>query len=113
MHTRWLTRLRRCPSVHELPSHAPMPTNDDSHASDSPERRVEQLNWLGQAVYVSGTLHRWAHHAARTVQARTDAVVRRSQKAFYEGLDSNIDEARVLDEHPDEAPVRNPDQRER
>lgn len=89
-----------------------MSANDDSHSPESPERRVEQLNWLGQAVFVTGTLHRWAQSAARTVQTRTNAVVRRSQKAFYEGLDSNIDEANVLDEPPDDAPARNSDQRE-
>jgi len=80
-----------------------MPANDESPSPESTERRVEQLNWLGQAVYVSGTLHRWAQRAAHTAQTRTSAVVRRSRKAFYEGLDPNIDDATVLNDRPDAA----------
>ena len=61
-------------------------------------RRPHKMNWLGRAVQWGGLAQAWVQEAADTVQTRTRAVAERSKKAFYEGLDPNIDEAQVLDE---------------
>lgn len=78
----------------------------ESTPSDAPERRHEQLNWLGQAVYAGGMLHRLSRRATEAVQRRASAIASRSTKAFYEGLDPNVDDAIILDEADDTSGTR-------
>lgn len=78
-----------------------MPADSDTSnapASESPNRRPHKLNWLGRAVQWGGWMRTQAREAADVVQTRTQAVAERSKKAFYEGLDPNMEDARILDE---------------
>lgn len=64
------------------------------------------MNWLGQAVYAGGMLHRLSRRATEAVQRRASAIASRSTKAFYEGLDPNVDDAIILDEADDTSGTR-------
>ncbi|MFO8232646.1 MAG: hypothetical protein R6U20_08255 [Longimonas sp.] len=83
-----------------MPSDSTHDTASRPEPSNRSERRVERFTWLGRVVQVSGIAHRWSRRAAHTLHARTTAVAARSRKAFYEGLDPNIDDATVVDEDP-------------
>ncbi len=81
-----------------MPSDAHHPDAHRSSDASTDERRVERLNWLGRVVYASGAVHRWSRRAADVLHERTTTVATRSRKAFYDGLNPDIDEATVLRE---------------
>lgn len=68
---------------------------------NDPERRLvefERLNVFGKAVFLGGTAVRLAADVIdSTVQRAADVYVD-AEKAFREGRDPNIDEAKILDE---------------
>lgn len=79
--------------------------------SESEDRHIEyeELNLLGKAVLIGGV-------AVRAAAGAIDATVRRAadvyvdaEKAFREGLDPNIDDAKILEEDASVDPPRAPD----
>lgn len=79
--------------------------------SESEDRHIEyeELNLLGKAVLIGGV-------AVRAAAGAIDATVRRAadvyvdaEKAFREGLDPNIDDAKILKEDASVDPPRAPD----
>ena len=70
----------------------------DDERNHGPLIQFSDLNFLGKAVFLGGMLTRAATHVVDTaIQATADVVVE-AQKAFKQGLDPNIEDARILDE---------------
>ncbi len=68
-------------------------------AGDNRLIQFEDLNFLGKAVFVGGFLTRAATKAVdATIKATVD-VVTEAEKAFKQGLDPNIEDAKILEEH--------------
>ena len=65
-----------------------------------PQRRVEfdTLNLLGKAVYVGGSAVRLLAKAIDGAVDRAVDVVLDVEKAFKQGLDPNIEDAKILQE---------------
>ena len=65
------------------------------------ERRVhfDDLNWLGKSVFFGGAAVRFTAGLIDTVINRTVDIIVESEKAFKEGLDPTIEDAKILDEH--------------
>lgn len=76
-----------------------------SKGNDSGDNRIiqfEDLNLLGKAVFVGGFLTRAATKAVdATIKATVDIVVD-AEKAFKQGLDPNIEDAKILEEHEEQ-----------
>lgn len=68
--------------------------------------RFGNLNLLGKAVFVSGVLTRVATKVVDSTIKATVDIVTEAEKAFKQGLDPNIEEAKILEEHEDEKPRR-------
>jgi hypothetical protein len=66
-----------------------------------PVRRTERLNWLGRAVVVGGGAIRLAANAIDGVIKHAADVVIDAERAFKQGLDPNIEDAKVLEERTD------------
>jgi hypothetical protein len=68
----------------------------------SPRRRVHfrDLNWLGKSVFVGGTLMRLTANAIDATADHVTTMASRSKQAFERELDPNIEDARVIEEHP-------------
>ncbi len=68
----------------------------------SPRRRVRfrDLNWLGKSVFVGSTLVRFTANAIDATADRVTTIASRSKQAFDRELDPNIEDARVIEEHP-------------
>lgn len=68
--------------------------------NDSESRLVEfeRLNFLGKAVFLGGTAVRLAADAIDSTVRRAADICIDAEKAFREGRDPNIDEAKILDE---------------
>jgi len=68
--------------------------------SESRRREIEfeRLNALGKAVFVTGTTFRLIGSAIESVVETLSGIVSEAEKAFRQGLDENVDEARILDE---------------
>jgi hypothetical protein len=65
------------------------------------ERRdidFSRLNLLGKIVYVGGAAARAVGDGVDRVLNHVADVVAHSEKAFREGLDENIEDARILEE---------------
>ncbi|MBT8400449.1 MAG: hypothetical protein KJO98_08235 [Rhodothermia bacterium] len=65
-----------------------------------PERRVDfdSLNLLGKAVYVGGSAVRILANAIDNAIDRAVDVVVETEKAFKQGLDPNVEDAKILQE---------------
>ena len=65
-----------------------------------PERRVEydRLNLLGKAVYVGGSAARFLAGAIDGFIDRAVDIVVEAEKAFKQGLDPNVEDAKILGE---------------
>ncbi|MEM8485312.1 MAG: hypothetical protein AAF564_07165 [Bacteroidota bacterium] len=75
---------------------------DDNHII-----RFEDLNFLGKAVFVGGFLTRAATKAVdATIKASVD-IVTEAEKAFKQGLDPNIEDAKILEEHEENRKAKN------
>lgn len=69
--------------------------------ADDPRRlvRFDDLNWLGKAVFVTGAAVRGAATLLDAALARAADVVVEAERAFKQGRDPNIEDAKILDEH--------------
>ncbi len=65
-----------------------------------PERRVDfdSLNLLGKAVYVGGSAVRILANAIDNAVDRAVDIVVEAEKAFKQGLDPNVEDAKILQE---------------
>ncbi len=65
-----------------------------------PQRRVDfdSLNLLGKAVYVGGSAVRILANAIDNAIDRAVDVVVETEKAFKQGLDPNVEDAKILRE---------------
>ena len=76
---------------------------------DKPERIIKfnDLNLLGKAVYVSGLFTRAATKVVDSTIKATVDIVTEAEKAFKQGLDPNVEEAKILEEHDEVEQRRN------
>lgn len=66
-----------------------------------PERREpHDLNWFGKTVYFGGSVLRFTANLVDTTAQRVSKIASESKEAFDRELDPNIEEARVIEEHP-------------
>jgi hypothetical protein len=61
--------------------------------------QFDRLNVLGKAVFIGGMLSRAATHVVESAIKATAEIVIEAEKAFKQGLDSNIEEAKIIEEH--------------
>jgi hypothetical protein len=68
---------------------------------DSDKRIVEfdRLNLLGKAVFLGGSAVRLAANLIDTVLDRAVEIVEEAEKAFKQGRDPNVEDAKILEEH--------------
>jgi hypothetical protein len=83
---------------------------------NQPKKRIDfdRLNLFGKAIYVGGATFRFIAEGIDAVVNRTVDVYLDTEKAFKQGLDPNIEDAKILDEqtgHPesDETSGTSPD----
>ena len=71
--------------------------------SDDGQRIVqfENLNLLGKVVYVGGFLSRVATGVVGSAFKATSEIINETEKAFKDGMDPNIEEAKIIDETED------------
>ncbi len=67
--------------------------------SNKPTRRYENLNLLGQVVFLAGTAIRTTANLIDTAIDKAADLVVETEKAFRQGLDPNIEDAKILDEY--------------
>ena len=71
---------------------------------DPEERRIiefEKLNWLGKTVFLAGAVvETTAQLLDKALEKAVDLVLE-TERAFKEGRDSPVDEAKVLEEWED------------
>ena len=60
--------------------------------------QFENLNLLGKAVFISGMLTRAATRVVETAIKASAEIVAETEKAFKQGLDPNIEDARIIEE---------------
>lgn len=75
-------------------------------AGPEQEERIVQfdkLNMLGKAVFVSGLVTRAATRLVESAIKATADIVVEAEKAFKQGLDPNIEEARIIEEHDEKS----------
>ena len=66
--------------------------------------QFDQLNWLGKAVFVSGLVTRAATKVVESTIKATVDIVTEAEKAFKQGLDPNIEEAKIIEEIDEKPP---------
>lgn len=71
-----------------------------SDAEQDPQRDFEfdDLNGLGKAVFLTGAFVRGASRLLEGALHRAADIAVESERAFREGLDPNVDEAKILEE---------------
>ena len=73
--------------------------------SDSNDRRIiefERLNPLGKAVFLTGAAVRTtASLIDKTLERAADILIE-TERAFKEGRDPNVDDAKILEEHDEQ-----------
>ncbi len=76
------------------------PPDPDDSMPDSEKRIVEfeRLNPLGKAVFLGGAMARLLGQSIEFVLERTVDLVVEAENAFREGLDPNIEDAKILEE---------------
>ncbi len=57
------------------------------------------LNLLGKAVFVGGVFTRAATKFVESTIKSTVEIVTEAEKAFKQGLDPNVEEAKIIEEH--------------
>ena len=79
---------------------------DNKERSDQ-DRIIQfnQLNLLGKAVFVGGLFTRAATKVVESTIKATVDIVTEAEKAFKQGLDPNIEEAKIIEEHDDNPQV--------
>jgi hypothetical protein len=73
-----------------------------SQESPPGHREPHDLNWFGKTVYFGGTVLRFTANLVDATANRVSRVAAESKKAFDRELDPNIEDARVIDEYPDQ-----------
>lgn len=68
----------------------------------------ERLNLLGKTVYVTGATARAAADLLDKVIDRAADIVAESERAFKQGRDPNVDDARILEEREQFRPKPRP-----
>ena len=63
--------------------------------------QFEKLNLLGKAVFVGGFLTRAATHVIDSAIKATADIVIEAEKAFRQGVDPNIEDAKIIEEDED------------
>lgn len=58
-----------------------------------------ELNFLGKAVFLGGVLTRVATKVVDSTIRATADIVTEAEKAFKQGLDPNVEEAKIIEEH--------------
>lgn len=69
-----------------------------------PERRIarfEDLNWLGKTIFAGGAAARLTAGLIDKVIDRAVDIVIDAEKAFKEGRDPNVEDAKVLEDRMD------------
>ena len=79
------------------------PPDPDPSMPDSEKRIVEyeRLNPLGKAVFLGGAAARLLGQSIEFVLERAVDVVVEAEKAFKEGLDPNVEDAKIIEEYED------------
>ena len=70
--------------------------------------RFDELNLLGKAVFLGGAAVRATAGLIDMAVERAVDVVLESEKAFKQGLDPNIEDAKILEEREERRPRRPP-----
>ncbi len=67
-----------------------------------PKKKIEfdRLNLIGKAVYIGGAGFRVVAGAIDSAVNRAVDIYLDAEKAFKQGLDPNIEDAKILDERP-------------
>ena len=63
--------------------------------------RFENLNLLGKAVFLGGFVTRAASSAIDSAIKATADIVLEAEKAFKQGLDPNVEDAKIIEEQED------------
>ena len=64
--------------------------------------KFENLNMLGKAVFIGGVLTRVATNVVDTAIKATADIVVEAEKAFRQGIDPNVEDAKIIEELNDE-----------
>lgn len=75
---------------------------------DRPDIEFSRLNVLGKLVYVGGAAARVVSGGIDRVLNHVADVVVETEKAFKEGRDENIEDARILEERKERGEPRPP-----
>jgi hypothetical protein len=69
--------------------------------SDPWKRKVEfdRLNWMGKAIFLTGQVARAAGTVVETIVDQAGTLIGEAERAFREGIDGEIEDAKILDEH--------------
>ncbi len=72
---------------------------------NQPKKRIEydRLNLFGKAIYVGGATFRFIAEGIDAVVNRAVDAYLDAEKAFKQGLDPNIEDAKILDERTGES----------
>jgi hypothetical protein len=62
------------------------------------QRKIDELNWLGKAVFLAGQGVRLTADLIDSVIDVASDAYSEAEKAFKQGLDPQIDEANILEE---------------
>ncbi len=70
--------------------------------TQKPDRRVdfEKLNLVGKTLFVGGALFRALAKGLDTAIDKTSSLVVDVERSFRDGLDDNIEDAKILEERP-------------
>ena len=63
--------------------------------------RFEQLNLLGKSVFLAGAAVRVTANLIDVTLGRAADIVVEAEKAFQQGLDPNVEDAKILEERED------------
>ncbi|MBO6576100.1 MAG: hypothetical protein JJ896_09370 [Rhodothermales bacterium] len=63
------------------------------------EIRFSELNWLGRAVYLTGHVARAAGSVLEMAVDQAAELFADAEKAFKEGLDPGVEDAKILEEY--------------
>ena len=80
----------------------------DRRDEDQEDRIVEfeRLNLLGKTVFFTGAAARFTADVLEKAIDRAADIVVESERAFREGRDPNVDDAKILDEYRSGDPPR-------
>lgn len=71
-----------------------------------PERHIERLNTFGRLVWFGGRAARFTAEAVEDLIGRSAEVIAEAEHAFKQGLDPNVEDAKILEEYDREGPAK-------